>query len=158
LRHPRQIEHGCSSGLFRRHRPHDWHHLRSNHRAGRPLHHPALPRTPAAHPLPGRRNGKEAGVPHQSVRVAGYHHRRALQKPLASRTVLQMDQAALADQTLLGTSENAVKTQIWIAVSVYVLVAIVKKRLELDASLYTLLQIFSVTLFEKIYLKQALTI
>ncbi len=57
-----------------------------------------------------------------------------------------------------GTSENAVKTQIWIAVSVYVLVAIVKKRLDLDASLYTLLQIFSVTLFEKIDLKQALTI
>ena len=57
-----------------------------------------------------------------------------------------------------GTSENAVKTQIWIAVSVYVLVAIVKRRLGLDASLYTLLQIFSVTLFEKIHLKQALTI
>jgi hypothetical protein len=55
-----------------------------------------------------------------------------------------------------GTSENAVKTQIWIAVSVYVLVAIVKRRLGLDASLYTLLQIFSVTLFEKIDLKQAL--
>jgi len=57
-----------------------------------------------------------------------------------------------------GTSENAVKTQIWIAVSVYVLVAIVKKRLHLDASLYTLLQIFSVTLFEKIDMKQALTV
>ena len=57
-----------------------------------------------------------------------------------------------------GTSENAVKTQIWIAVSVYVLVAIVKKRLDLDASLYTLLQIFSVTLFEKIDIKQALTV
>ena len=57
-----------------------------------------------------------------------------------------------------GTSENAVKTQIWIAVSVYVLVAIVKRRLGLDASLYTLLQIFSVTLFEKIDLKQSLTI
>jgi len=55
-----------------------------------------------------------------------------------------------------GTSENAVKTQIWIAVSVYVLVAIVKKRLNLDASLYTLLQILSVTLFEKIPLSQAL--
>ena len=49
-----------------------------------------------------------------------------------------------------GTSANAVKTQIWIAVSVYVLVAIIKKRLALDASLYTLLQILSVTLFEKI--------
>jgi transposase len=56
-----------------------------------------------------------------------------------------------------GTSENAVKTQIWIAVSVYVLVAIVKKRLNLDASLYTLLQILSLTLFEKITLQQALT-
>ena len=56
-----------------------------------------------------------------------------------------------------GTSENAVKTQIWIAVSVYVLVAIVRKRLALDASLYTLLQILSVTLFEKIELKQALS-
>jgi IS4 transposase len=48
-----------------------------------------------------------------------------------------------------GTSENAVKTQIWIAVSVYVLVAIVRKRLGLDASLYQILQILSVTLFEK---------
>jgi len=56
-----------------------------------------------------------------------------------------------------GTSENAVKTQIWVAVSVYVLVAIVKKRLNLEASLYTLLQILSVTLFEKIPLQQALT-
>jgi IS4 transposase len=48
-----------------------------------------------------------------------------------------------------GTSENAVKTQIWIAVSVYVLVAIVRKRLRLEASLYQILQILSVTLFEK---------
>ena len=48
------------------------------------------------------------------------------------------------------------KTQIWIAVSVYVLVAIVKKRLDLDASLYTLLQILSVTLFEKMPIHQAL--
>jgi len=48
-----------------------------------------------------------------------------------------------------GTSENAVKTQIWIALSVYVLVAIVRKRLALDVSLYKLLQILSVTLFEK---------
>ncbi|MEE8434125.1 MAG: IS4 family transposase [bacterium] len=54
-----------------------------------------------------------------------------------------------------GTSENAVKTQIWIAVSVYVLVAIIKKRLNLDASLYTLLQIFSLTLFEKMPIQQA---
>jgi len=54
-----------------------------------------------------------------------------------------------------GASENAVKTQLWIAVSVYVLVAIVKKRLRLDQSLYTILQILSVTLFEKTPISQA---
>ena len=56
-----------------------------------------------------------------------------------------------------GTSENAVKSQIWIAVSVYVLVAIIKKQLNLNASLYTVLQILSVTLFEKIPIQQAFT-
>jgi Transposase DDE domain len=55
-----------------------------------------------------------------------------------------------------GTSENAVKTQIWIAVSVYVLVAIVRKQLGLEASLYQILQILSVTLFEKTPILQAL--
>lgn len=55
-----------------------------------------------------------------------------------------------------GTSENAVKTQIWIALSVYVLVAIVKKRLALDVSLYKLLQILSVTLFEKTPISKAI--
>ena len=56
-----------------------------------------------------------------------------------------------------GTSENAVKTQIWIAISVYVLVAIIKKQLKLDLSLYTILQIFSITLFEKMPILQVLT-
>ena len=56
-----------------------------------------------------------------------------------------------------GTTENAVKTQIWIAISVYVLVAIVKKRLKLDRSLYTILQILSVSLFEKTPILQALS-
>lgn len=56
-----------------------------------------------------------------------------------------------------GTTENAVKTQIWIAISVYVLVAIVKKQLKLDISLYTFLQILSITLFEKINILQLVT-
>ena len=56
----------------------------------------------------------------------------------------------------LGTSENAVKTQIWCAVSTYVLIAIVKKELHLDASLYTLLQILSVSVFEKTEISRAL--
>jgi hypothetical protein len=61
-------------------------------------------------------------------------------------------------KSFYGTSENAVKTQIWIAVSVYVLVAIVKKRLRLEElSLYTILQILSVTLFEKTSLLEVLT-
>lgn len=56
-----------------------------------------------------------------------------------------------------GTTENAVKTQIWIAISIYVLVAIIKKVLKLDRSLYTILQILSVTLFEKTPIYQALS-
>jgi hypothetical protein len=56
-----------------------------------------------------------------------------------------------------GTSANAVKTQIWIAISIYVLVAIVKKRLNLDLSLYTILQILSVTILEKTPLLQVLS-
>ena len=56
-----------------------------------------------------------------------------------------------------GTSENAVKTQVWIAISVYVLIAIIKKRLDIDASLYTILQVLSVTVFEKTSLRQMLS-
>ena len=55
-----------------------------------------------------------------------------------------------------GTSENAVKTQIWIAVSVYVLVAIVRKRLEVEVTLYQILQVLSLTLFENTPILRAL--
>ena len=61
-------------------------------------------------------------------------------------------------KSFFGTSENAVKTQIWIAVSVYVLVAIVRKRLGLQVSLYQILQILSVTLFEKVPILRALEV
>nr|CRH04246.1 transposase [Candidatus Magnetococcus massalia] len=60
-------------------------------------------------------------------------------------------------KSFFGTSENAVKTQIWIAVSVYVLVAIIKKKLKLEASLYTILQILSVSIFEKTPFLQMVT-
>ena len=56
-----------------------------------------------------------------------------------------------------GESENAVKSQIWIAVSVYVLVAIIKKRLGLTASLYEMLQILSLTMFERMPINQLLS-
>ena len=58
-------------------------------------------------------------------------------------------------KSFYGTSENAVKTQIWIAISVYVLIAIIKKRLNVDLSLYTILQILSIALFEKMPIIQA---
>ena len=70
-------------------------------------------------------------------------------------TVFKWIKQHLRIKQFYGTSDNAVRTQIWIAVSVYVLVAIVKKRLGLEASLYTLLQVFSVTLFEKMPMSQA---
>jgi hypothetical protein len=60
-------------------------------------------------------------------------------------------------KTFYGTSENAVKAQVWIAISVYVLVAIMKKRLKIEASLYTMLQVLSVTIFERMPVLQALT-
>src|SRR5690606_7059227 len=60
-------------------------------------------------------------------------------------------------KAFFGTSPNAVKTQIWIAISTYLLVAILKKRLELEHSLYTILQILSVTLFEKVPVQEALS-
>jgi len=60
-------------------------------------------------------------------------------------------------KTFYGTSENAVKTQIWVAITIYVLVAIIKKKLGLSIPLYTLLQILSVTVFEKTSLNQLVT-
>jgi hypothetical protein len=60
-------------------------------------------------------------------------------------------------KSFYGTSENAVKTQVWIAISTYVLVAIMKKRLKIDLTLYTILQILSITLFERMPILQALT-
>ena len=67
-----------------------------------------------------------------------------------------IEQHLRVERPSFGTNENAVKTQIWIAISVYVLVAIVKKHLGVAASLYTILQILSLTLFEKTPLDQLL--
>ena len=135
----------------------DGHHLRSDHRARRSLHQPALPRAPAAHPLQRCRDRARrwcssptsSRLPAATI-CALYKSR--WQVELFFKWIKQH----LRIKQFFGTSENAVKTQIWIAVSVYVLVAIVKKRLKLEASLYTLLQILSVTLFEKMPIQSAL--
>ena len=60
-------------------------------------------------------------------------------------------------KSFFGVTENAVKSQIWIAISVYVLIAIIKKRLKLELELYTILQILSLSLFEKTSLDQLFT-
>ena len=60
-------------------------------------------------------------------------------------------------KSFFGTSENAVKSQIWIAVSVYVIIAIIRKRLHIEENLHTILQILSLTIFEKTSLKQLLS-
>ena len=100
-----------------------------------------LPRhTPAPHVL----------FPDQQLRVAGSHGRRPVPPTLANRTAFSLAQAT----RFLGTSENAVKTQIWIAVSVYVLIAIPKKRLELPGDLYTILQVLDLTPFMQVPLRQ----
>ena len=136
----------------------DRNHLRPIHRSQRPLHRRALSRTPATRPIQGRRDEQDAGVSDQSLRPSGLDHRRPVQNRWQVELFFKWIKQHLRIKKFYGTSENAVKTQIWIAVSVYVLVAIVKKRLALEASLYTLLQIFSIALFEKIPIYQALTL
>ena len=103
----------------------------------------------------------------ESRQDAGLHHQQLLasRPPPSARSTkaagrwnsfFKWIEQHLRIKQFYGTSENAVKTQIWIAVSGLRLVAIVKKRLDLDASLYTLLQILSVTLFEKMPIHRAL--
>src|SRR6202022_1161832 len=164
LRHPRQIEHGCPSGLFGPDRPCDWYHLRSDHR----------PLPPQGQALDGHYTSQHYPEHLRRIRFRDAETGRTLvfltnQFGFPAATICALYKSRwqvelffkwikrhLRIKRFFGTSENAVKTQIWIAVSVYVLVAIVKKRLTLDASLYTLLQILSVTLFEKIPIDQAL--
>ena len=115
-----------------------------------------LPRTSAAHPLQGPRVRQDAGLHHQQLLASGATICALYKSRWQVELFFKWIKQHLRIKQFYGTSENAVKTQIWIAGSVYVLVAIVKKRLDLDASLYTLLQILSVTLFEKMPIHQTL--
>ena len=156
LRHACQVEHRCSSRLFGADGSLDRHHLRPDHLPGRLLHPSGLPELLRRIRFKDPESGKTLvfitnnfSLPAATI-CALYKSR--WQVELFFKWIKQH----LRIKQFYGTSENAVKTQIWIAVSVYVLVAIVKKRLDLDASLYTLLQILSVTLFEKMPIHQAL--
>ena len=117
-----------------------------------------LPRAAATYQVQGPGARQAAGLSLRRLRVARPHHHQALPSALADRVVLQVDQAASTDQGVLRHDRDAVKTQIWIAVSVYVLVAIVKKRLQLSASLYEILQILSLTMFEQMPIDQLLSL
>src|SRR5271167_1030743 len=127
--------------------------------SGWPLHQQELPRASAAHPLQGRRIRQDAGVSDQSFRSSSPDHCRPLQKSMASGAFLQVDQAAPADQAVLRhvgkCGEDADLDRG---------LRLCPRRHRQEAprpgrfALHTLLQIFSVTLFEKIDLKQALTI
>src|SRR5262249_5231803 len=110
----------------------------------------------ASRPIQRPHNRQAVGVPYQQFHLASIYltelYRCRWQVELFFKWIKQH----LRIKVFFGTSENAVKTQIWIAVSVYVLVAIVKKRLNLSASLYEMLQILSLTMFERIPLDQLL--
>jgi hypothetical protein len=159
FRHSRQAQHGRTACVLGFHGSQHRSDLRSTDRAERVLCDPTLPGAFAPHPVSRSGHRKEFGVPDQSRLAAAADNLRALQEPLADRVVLlffKWIKQHLRIKRFYGTSENTVKTQICTAVAVYVLVAIIKKELNLKASLHTLLQILSVTLFEKLSLHQTL--
>ena len=135
----------------------DRHHLRPDHLPGRLLHPSGLPRTSAAHPLQGPRVRQDAGLHHQQLVASGRHHLRALQKPLAGGTLLQVDQAASSDQAVLRhVGERGEDADLdWPSRSTSASPSSRSASTWTPRS-YTLLQILSGTLFEKMPIHQAL--
>ena len=95
--------------------------------------------------------------PYQPIHASSVNDRRVVSLPMAGRIFFKWIKQHLRVKKFYGTSENAVKTQIWIAISAYILFAIMKKRLKIDLTLYTILQILSISLFEKKPIYQMLT-
>ena len=129
--------------------------LRSDHRTQRLLCRQGLPGPSAPHPLRDPETGKTL------VFLTNHFALPALTICALYRCRWQVElffkwiKQHLRIKRFYGTTENAVRTQIWCAISVYVLVAIIKKQLRLDVTLHTLLQILSLTLFEKLPMQQA---
>ena len=128
--------------------------LRPDHRADRGGYGTHLSAAAAPGELPRRPDRQDLPLPDQQLR----HHPQTLADLYRYRWQVELFfkwiKQHLRIKSFFGTSENAVKSQIWIAISVYVLVAIIKKRLDIRADLYTILQILSLTLFEKTSLFQ----
>ncbi len=114
---------------------------RSNHCVGRAEDRQGLPAAPATHQVLRCRTRQASGLPDQQLRFACADHRLALSLPLAGRTFFKWIKQHLRIKRFYGTTENAVKTQIWIVISVNILVSHREKRLNTEASLYTTLQI-----------------
>jgi len=131
--------------------------LRSDHHVDWLLSGSALPGKASKNKICRCKNLQAIRLSNQQFFTASIDHHRALSLPLAGRAVFQMDKQHLRIKSFFGTSENAVKTQVWIALSVYVLVAIIKNRLKPKASLYSILQILSLTVFETTPINQLLT-
>ena len=123
--------------------------MRPNHSADRSADCPALSRSLAAHPLFRCREGLATDLPDQQFPPSCFDYRPVVSARWQVELFFRWIKQHLRIKAFYGTSENAVKTQVWVAISVYVLVAIVKKQLGLDLSLYKILQILSVTIFEK---------
>jgi len=87
----------------------------------------------------------------------GRFHHRAPRQSLTRQLFFKWIKQHLKIKSFFGTSPNAVKTQIWIAISTYVMIAIIRKMEKIELNLYTILQIFSVSLFEKVPIYQLLT-
>ena len=132
--------------------------LRSDRDARQSCPSPRLSREATSHSLLRCANAETTGLSHQQLQLATTDYCRTVSQSLAGRIVLQMDQTTPAHQEFLRHFRERLATQIWIAISVYVLVAIVKKELHLEGSLYRMLQICSVTLFEKTPILQALSL
>ena len=129
--------------------------VRSDHPPRVVLFVPGVPRRPAADSLSRPADAQAPGVPDQQLRAAGRRiadlYRCRWQVELFFKWIKQH----LRIKAFYGTSENAVKTQVWMAVCRYLLVAIARQRLKLGLNLYTMLQILSVSLFEKTPINQA---
>jgi hypothetical protein len=115
--------------------------IRTSRSAEKLLSETGISRTIAAHSLFRFHNAKPFDFPHQQFSSLCFDYCRPLSMPMAGGTVLPLDQAAPKDKGLLRYLGQCRETQIWIAISIYVLVAIVKKRLNLDRSLYSILLI-----------------
>ncbi len=157
LRDPRQKGIGFPTSLFssggQKHRP----DLRSDHRPSRALFKKSYPEKPRRIRYVDPETGKRFIFLSNNFVLPALSIDKLYKYGWRIELFFKWLKQHLRIKSFFGTSDNAVKTQVIIAISVYVLVAIIKKRLDLDRSLYTILQILSVSLFEKSPILQALT-